>query len=208
MNSVSSSSSLAKTNFLILIGAETRKSTVLLLCLGCQRPGIIELIRAKSSVSTDIVNDIIQASVLTTVRNRTSVEYLLGNGHGRWGWWRARNLRPYGKADRFPARSREKSPLPEEYLIVSEGFGYTSGFNAARKLLGSLTVKTRRPARRQRRHFPSASSAASESVGFRVPEDISVIGFDDISTSRLFTPALTTIRQNKRDWGDRRENPD
>ncbi len=30
---------------------------------------------------------------------------------------------------------------------------------------------------------------------FRVPEDVSVVGFDDLPTSRYFTPALTTLRQ-------------
>jgi DNA-binding LacI/PurR family transcriptional regulator len=30
----------------------------------------------------------------------------------------------------------------------------------------------------------------------RVPDDVSVIGFDDISISRIFIPKLTTIKQN------------
>ncbi len=32
-------------------------------------------------------------------------------------------------------------------------------------------------------------------LGIRVPEDLSVIGFDDISSSACYTPALTTVRQ-------------
>tara|TARA_R110001583_G_scaffold52393_2_gene162796 strand:- start:4762 stop:5784 length:1023 start_codon:yes stop_codon:yes gene_type:complete len=31
--------------------------------------------------------------------------------------------------------------------------------------------------------------------GYRVPEDVSIIGFDDLTTSKYFTPALTTLRQ-------------
>jgi LacI family transcriptional regulator len=31
--------------------------------------------------------------------------------------------------------------------------------------------------------------------GLRVPEEVSVVGFDDLPTSRYFTPALTTLRQ-------------
>ena len=36
---------------------------------------------------------------------------------------------------------------------------------------------------------------AIQEKGKRVPEDISVIGFDDISLSRYMTPSLTTIKQ-------------
>ena len=31
--------------------------------------------------------------------------------------------------------------------------------------------------------------------GYKVPEDVSVIGFDDLAVSQYFTPALTTLRQ-------------
>jgi DNA-binding LacI/PurR family transcriptional regulator len=34
--------------------------------------------------------------------------------------------------------------------------------------------------------------------GFRVPQDISISGYDDITFARLFTPALTTIKQQKK----------
>lgn len=168
--------------------------------------GIIELIESEiKCVSTDIVNDNIH-SVRSDNRQgiELSVEYLLETGHGRLGMVAGPQTSSAftERLIAFREIMKEKNlPLPEEYLIVSEGFGYTSGFNAARKLLGSLTVK------------PDALLVGSddisfgvirgiESLGFRVPEDISVIGFDDISTSRLFTPALTTIRQNKKAIGE------
>lgn len=37
--------------------------------------------------------------------------------------------------------------------------------------------------------------------GLRVPEDISILGFDDIPLCRYTTPPLTTIRQNRSDLG-------
>lgn len=37
--------------------------------------------------------------------------------------------------------------------------------------------------------------------GFRVPEDVSVIGFDDIEVSEFFVPALTTISQPRLELG-------
>jgi LacI family transcriptional regulator len=33
--------------------------------------------------------------------------------------------------------------------------------------------------------------------GYKVPEDVSIVGYDDISTASIFYPALTTIRQPK-----------
>ena len=48
-----------------------------------------------------------------------------------------------------------------------------------------------------------ASGVTSELTqqGLRVPEDISVIGFDDLPISANMTPPLTTIRQNRSDLG-------
>lgn len=37
-----------------------------------------------------------------------------------------------------------------------------------------------------------------KSVGMSVPEDISVVGFDDVRECEKFVPALTTIRQDNR----------
>ncbi|MEP5759286.1 MAG: LacI family DNA-binding transcriptional regulator [Litoreibacter sp.] len=39
--------------------------------------------------------------------------------------------------------------------------------------------------------------------GYQVPQDISVIGFDDIDFSSIFSPPLTTIRQNRKELGKR-----
>lgn len=39
------------------------------------------------------------------------------------------------------------------------------------------------------------------SLGLRVPEDISVIGYDDMPYSAIFNPSLTTIRLPRRRWG-------
>lgn len=41
------------------------------------------------------------------------------------------------------------------------------------------------------------------SMGLSVPEDISVIGFDDIATARYYNPPLTTVRQDRAGLGVR-----
>jgi DNA-binding LacI/PurR family transcriptional regulator len=35
-------------------------------------------------------------------------------------------------------------------------------------------------------------------AGLRIPQDVSVLGFDDIDEAEMFAPPLTTVRQ---DWG-------
>ena len=37
---------------------------------------------------------------------------------------------------------------------------------------------------------------AAEDLGLRVPEDLSVVGYDDADFASTFRPALTTIRQD------------
>ena len=46
-----------------------------------------------------------------------------------------------------------------------------------------------------------ADAAALKEAGIRIPEDISVIGFDDLSFSSISTPGLTTLRVSKQDMG-------
>lgn len=60
--------------------------------------------------------------------------------------------------------------------------------------------------------FPTALIATNDSIalgamkafrefGFRVPEDISIIGFDDIEAAPISEPPLTTLRVNCKDMG-------
>lgn len=42
---------------------------------------------------------------------------------------------------------------------------------------------------------------AADEMGLRVPQDISVIGYDNVRNARYFTPALTTIHQPKERLG-------
>ncbi len=41
---------------------------------------------------------------------------------------------------------------------------------------------------------------AADEMGLRVPQDISLIGYDNVRNARYFSPALTTIHQPKDSW--------
>ncbi|SFM95120.1 transcriptional regulator, LacI family [Izhakiella capsodis] len=43
---------------------------------------------------------------------------------------------------------------------------------------------------------------AADEMGLRVPQDISVIGYDNVRNARYFTPALTTVHQPKERLGE------
>ncbi len=42
---------------------------------------------------------------------------------------------------------------------------------------------------------------ALREMGYRIPEDVSVAGFDDLPFSEISTPALTTLRVPNREMG-------
>ena len=44
---------------------------------------------------------------------------------------------------------------------------------------------------------------AADELGLRVPQDISVIGYDNVRNARYFTPALTTVHQPKAQLGEK-----
>jgi LacI family transcriptional regulator len=62
------------------------------------------------------------------------------------------------------------------------------------------------------KEIPTAVFAAADKIaigaidalkdeGLSVPDDISIIGYDDIELAKYITPKLTTVRQNRKEIG-------
>ena len=85
----------------------------------------------------------------------------------------------------------------------TESFGFTSGYQAMEKIL-----KDQQPEVVLVNSDDLALGALKciKDSRLSVPEDIQVIGFDDIAFARHFTPSLTTIRQDRKRLGETAAN--
>jgi LacI family transcriptional regulator len=131
------------------------------------------------------------------------MRYLLERGHERIGLIT-------GPARNHDARERLRGSRaalaaaglePDASLVVEGDFRETSGHCAVRVLL-------------EREQRPTAIVAANDSMaigalsalleaGVRVPEDVTVVGFDDIPIARYVSPPLTTVRVSIAELGSR-----
>lgn len=127
--------------------------------------------------------------------------YLIALGHERIAFITGPSGLPTSTARlRGYRRALEKHHIPlERELVIPGDFRYQGGYRAMEKLL-----KLAPP--------PTAVFAANDmmAVGaiacirdhhLRVPEDISVIGFDDIPLASFLNPKLTTIAQPRGEMG-------
>ena len=83
--------------------------------------------------------------------------------------------------------------------IVRGDFHAASGYQITKELL----ARDKRPTAIFACNDLMAIGAlsAAKAMGFRVPEDISVVGFDDIYLAAYSNPPLTTVRQPKYEMG-------
>jgi len=86
--------------------------------------------------------------------------------------------------------------LPESRDPVSS---FESGYKLTRELLGRKRSFTALLAFDDMSAF--GAIRALNKAGLRVPDDCSVVGFDDVAASSLYTPSLTTVRQPMESMG-------
>lgn len=99
--------------------------------------------------------------------------------------------------DGYCAALKEQDIVPPDHYITEGDYTMTGGYAQAIELL-------------QLPKRPTAIFAGSDlqamgvyeaarQLGLRIPEDVSVVGFDDVQTSAYLGPALTTVRQPLQD---------
>ena len=136
---------------------------------------------------------------------RTAMEHLYGLGHERIAVVGGPPDNPLHQqrleGAKAAARARGRLRL---LTIVPGDFSVESGHAAAGKLLGHASAPT--AAFCFSDQMALGVLAACRDLGVRVPEDFSIVGFDDLASSRYLTPPLTTISQPMRDIGVRAVN--
>lgn len=91
-----------------------------------------------------------------------------------------------------------------EDRVVRSGFSVDAGREGMHALLGAATsgARDQLTAVLAANDYAAAGALrACAEAGVRVPDDLSLIGFDDVDVARATLPALTTIRQPLRELG-------
>jgi len=130
-----------------------------------------------------------------------ATSYLIALGHERIALIAGPSGLPTSVARlRGYRRALEKHRIHlEKELVVSGDFRYQGGYRAMEKLLKLIPPPTAVFAANDM--MAVGAIACIRDYHLRVPEDISVIGFDDIPLASFLNPKLTTIAQPRAEMG-------
>ncbi len=125
-----------------------------------------------------------------------AVTYLIDNGHEKIGCIYAHLEDLDSGLDRYEGykKAMKERKLKRNPLLEAEGdFSIESGYNAMNKILTSTQDITAVFAACDEMAFGAISCIIDHNL--KVPDDISVIGYDDIRYAEYFRPSLTTVHQ-------------
>jgi LacI family transcriptional regulator len=141
-------------------------------------------------------DDIFGKSIIVNMDNLNgayeATKYLINLGHKEIAHITGDldKLSGFARLEGYKKALKEAGISYDSHLVVKGNFIEESGYNAAHKLF-----KKAKPTAIFASNDQTAIGAmqALEEMGYKVPEDVSVIGFDDITISRYVKPALTTM---------------
>jgi LacI family transcriptional regulator len=130
-----------------------------------------------------------------------ATQHLLSLGHRRIGYLGGPAMAASNQARMHgyqAAMEAEKAPVPRAYVRPGE-FTYQAGLLGAAAVLDLGKPPTAVVAGND--EIALGAIEAARTRGLRVPEDLSVVGFDDTRLARMASPPLTTVRQPLREMG-------
>lgn len=133
---------------------------------------------------------------------RIAVEYLIKKGHVDIGYLRGNfRIKAFHSRNVGYRQAMKAAGLSvhDEHIFTLK----TTLTGAYQDMLGQLRVKKSLPTAFFADNDMIALGAmkALQEAGYRIPEDVSVIGFDDLPFSEISSPPLTTLRVPKQDMG-------
>ncbi|SDO75932.1 transcriptional regulator, LacI family [Microbacterium testaceum StLB037] len=84
--------------------------------------------------------------------------------------------------------------------LLQANYSPTSGYDVAQSMIDDASVTAVLCGNDE---LAIGVARAYQEVGRRIPDDVSIVGFDDQPFARMWTPALTTVRQDFVDLGRR-----
>ena len=148
-----------------------------------------------------VPRDIAAVSAAHFAGARSLTTHLVGLGHRRIGLlagpdnWLASSARRAGHVSALA----DVGVLPDAALAISGEPTVRFGHEAAQRLLDLPEPPTALVGFNDK--AASGALAAAAQRGLRVPEDLSIAGFDDIDLAQATRPALTTVRQPLAEMG-------
>ncbi|WP_448073479.1 LacI family DNA-binding transcriptional regulator [Georgenia yuyongxinii] len=145
--------------------------------------------------------ELVSVSATNWAGGLQATEHLLDLGHRRIGF-------AGGAPASRPARQRLHGHLAalggrglsrEDALVHQDGFAYEDGLAMATRLLGLDDPPTAIVAGCDASALGVMEAARRQ--GLRLPEDLSIVGFDDTYAAAWTSPQLTTVRQPMREMG-------
>src|SRR5690554_182394 len=173
---------------------------IIILCTYPDEESIIRLIdsdipRVIIDHDTNLTNCVYTDNYTSTYN---AIKYLIENGHTRIAHIHG-DLYSFVGRERFKGYKQALSdyniPFQNKYLLEGSTYSMMEGYRRGLEI-AKLNAK------------PSAVITASDNLAIgvmkafqenniKIPDDISLIGFDNIELSSLVTPSLTTINQDK-----------
>ncbi|HET9060542.1 MAG TPA: LacI family DNA-binding transcriptional regulator [Acidimicrobiales bacterium] len=145
---------------------------------------------------TALPNDIAAVSAAHLSGARAATEHLIRLGHTRIGAitgphnWIATDGRLMGYRAALATTGRL---APEQMVIAGEEPTIAHGLEAGRAMLSLPEPPTAIFAFNDKMAIGAMEAAAER--GLSVPQDLSIVGFDDLELSQVVQPRLTTVRQ-------------
>ena len=189
--------SLRKTDGIILLGTDITQPLV---------PEVERLLSYLDDCPVVVVDSILLAGRLDSVVNdalggaRSAAEHLLKTGHKRIGYVRAKQrIRNLQEREQGVQQALENAGM-ELFATIEVDIASEKAFRDCDVWI------------REHKELPdgifadndilaAAAIRALKKNGHRVPQDVSVIGFDDIPTCEILDPPLTTIHAYKEELG-------